>query len=572
LKYGKVKYDQTSNAAANGNAWHERLKSMYHFDGVCPICKSKTRFEWSDANDRDSLVCYACDGRSVPRERALMIVLDRERPDWRNLQIHESSPAERGASKYMRLNSKNYIATQFMNGVPLGTTANGFRCEDLHKQTFANESFDLVVTLDVMEHVNDPELVLKEVSRTLKPGGLYIFTTPTYKYNVATKRKAHYDEHGAVHFDGEPEYHGNPVDGAGSPVTFHYGYDFVELINRWAGFDVEVSRFWDETSGVIGEMTEVYICRKRGAARAAASTTTAQPVAAAVSRQKIPDVIPGVQISDRFSGISNQEWLEVMQRSVTEPVIDGVEFARFPHSSIQLGFNGAANEEAVLRAWAFWTYAEKWSNALARPMGKQSKVLDIGCGWGRITRMFARDVPSTGIVGCDIDRDALSVCRFLGVPGHFTLNKPNEPLPFESGQFSIMSAYSVFTHLPENVCLSMFAEMSRVAQKGCLFVFTVEDEKFLDFFDVPGIETRSERWRLLSAHKSNIPAIRERYANGEYIYLTTNEESVRSSDVYGDALVSKKWLEENTKPYFKILGFYPAKAPVYQAVVVAVKE
>ncbi len=547
-------------------------KPFYQFEGVCPVCKSKTSFTWTNPNDRDSLLCHACDGYSVPRERALMLVLDRERPNWRNLAIHESSPAERGASKYIKGQASNYIATQFMKDVTPGETGHGFRCEDLHKQTFADESFDMVITLDVMEHVNDPELVLKDVARTLKPGGLYIFTTPTYKYNVETRRKARYDESGAVHFEGEPEYHGNPVDGAGSPVTFHFGYDFAEQINRWAGFDVEVSRFWDETHGVIGDMTEVYICRKRGgnASRGVTTTTTAPVVQEA--KQTIPTALPNAQISDRFGHVSNAEWLALMQRSITEPVINGVEFARFPHSSIQLGFNGAANEEAVLRAYAFWAYAEKWCRGFGRPLGKDSKALDIGCGWGRITRMFARDIPSHGVFGCDIDNEALSICRFLGVPGRFVLNKPNEALPFEDGQFDVMTAYSVFTHLPENAALAIFAEMSRVAKKGCLFVFTVEDEKFLDYFDIPGIESHSERWRLLSAHKKNVPEIRERYSNGEYIYLTTNAESVRSSDVYGDALVSQKWLEEKTKPFFRVVGFYPTKAPVYQAVVVAIKD
>jgi 2-polyprenyl-3-methyl-5-hydroxy-6-metoxy-1,4-benzoquinol methylase len=546
--------------------------AFYKFDGVCPICRSKTKFTWTNPQDRDSLLCTTCDGYSVPRERALMLVLDRERPMWRDLAIHESSPADRGASKYIKSEAKNYIASQFMKGVTLGQTAQGFRCEDLHKQTFSDSTFDIVFTLDVMEHVNDPELVLKDVARTLKPGGIYIFTTPTYKYNVSTKRKAHFDENGDVHFDGEPEYHGNPVDGAGSPVTFHFGYDFPELINRWADFDVEVTRFWDDTHGVLGEMTEVYICRKRGATFHTPISQTKDKKVKPVASTPIPLPEPGVEISDRFAEVSNSEWLSIMQKSIVEPVQKGVEFPRFPHSSIQLGYNGAANEEAVLRAYAFWSYAEKWARAFNRPLGKDSKLLDIGCGWGRVTRMFARDIPSKGIIGCDIDADALSVCRYLGVPGKFVLNQPNQPLPFQDGQFSVMTAYSVFTHLPENVALAIFAEMSRVAQKGSLIVFTVEDEKFLDYFDVPGIETRSERWRLLSAHKDSIPQVRKRYHDGEYIYLTTNEESVRSSDVYGDALVSQKWLEENTKPFFRILGFYPTKAPVYQAVVVAIKD
>jgi 2-polyprenyl-3-methyl-5-hydroxy-6-metoxy-1,4-benzoquinol methylase len=547
-------------------------KPFYQFDGVCPICKSKTRFTWTNPSDRDSLLCFDCSGYSVPRERALMLVVEREIPNWRNVAIHESSPADRGTSRYLKANASNYIATQFMKGVPLGQSSKGFQCEDLHKQTFDDECFDLVVTLDVMEHVNDPELVLKDISRTLKPGGLYIFTTPTYKYHVPTVRKSRYDENGDIHFDGEPEYHGNPVDGAGSPVTFHFGYDFPELINRWASFDVEVTRFWDDTHGVLGDMTEVYTCRKRGKNSNLTVQNNSIQTSVIQSKSHIPTPVPGVQISDRFSNQSNDEWLATVQRSITEPVINGVEFARFPHSSIQLGFNGAANEEAILRAHYFWSYAEKWARALGRPFAKESKVLDIGCGWGRITRMFARDVADQGIFGCDIDAEALSICRYLGVPGQFVLNKPNQPLPFENDKFTTMTAYSVFTHLPENAALAIFAEMSRVAQKGCIFVFTVEDENFLDYFNIPGIESRSERWRLLSAHKADVPAIRERYRAGEYIYLTTNKENVRSSDVYGDALVSQKWLEENTKPFFRILGFYPTRAPVHQAVVVAIKD
>ena len=57
----------------------------------------------------------------------------------------------------------------------------GFRNEDLEALTFPDASFDLTVTLDVMEHVNQPDVVLREVARTLRPGGAYLFTVPTYK-------------------------------------------------------------------------------------------------------------------------------------------------------------------------------------------------------------------------------------------------------------------------------------------------------------------------------------------------------------------------------------------------------
>ena len=43
---------------------------------------------------------------------------------------------------------------------------------------FADASFDMVVSVWVLEHLEAPELVFKEVARVLKPGGHFIFLTP----------------------------------------------------------------------------------------------------------------------------------------------------------------------------------------------------------------------------------------------------------------------------------------------------------------------------------------------------------------------------------------------------------
>jgi ubiquinone/menaquinone biosynthesis C-methylase UbiE len=46
---------------------------------------------------------------------------------------------------------------------------------------FADRSFDLVVCLWVLEHVESPQAVLREVHRVLRPGGHFVFLTPNLR-------------------------------------------------------------------------------------------------------------------------------------------------------------------------------------------------------------------------------------------------------------------------------------------------------------------------------------------------------------------------------------------------------
>jgi SAM-dependent methyltransferase len=46
---------------------------------------------------------------------------------------------------------------------------------------FASDSFDLVVSVWVLEHVKEPLKVLVEVARVLRPGGHFVFLTPNLR-------------------------------------------------------------------------------------------------------------------------------------------------------------------------------------------------------------------------------------------------------------------------------------------------------------------------------------------------------------------------------------------------------
>jgi 2-polyprenyl-6-hydroxyphenyl methylase/3-demethylubiquinone-9 3-methyltransferase len=52
-----------------------------------------------------------------------------------------------------------------------------YHCGNAYQLPYADGSFDLVCAMDFLEHVEEPAQVVAEVSRVLKPGGLFCFHT-----------------------------------------------------------------------------------------------------------------------------------------------------------------------------------------------------------------------------------------------------------------------------------------------------------------------------------------------------------------------------------------------------------
>lgn len=54
-----------------------------------------------------------------------------------------------------------------------------FIAADANYLCFKDNSFDTAIAIEVIEHLPDPDIFLKEVNRVLSKGGLFILTTPT---------------------------------------------------------------------------------------------------------------------------------------------------------------------------------------------------------------------------------------------------------------------------------------------------------------------------------------------------------------------------------------------------------
>jgi SAM-dependent methyltransferase len=191
--------------------------------------------------------------------RALLCVLDEQVPDWRTKQIFEAA-GDGPASDMIRRNAAGYISSHFYPGREPGTTQNGHRVEDLQRLTFPDESFDLVVTQDVFEHVLRPDAAFAEIARVLRPGGAHVFTVPIWP-SPATVVRARARADGGVEHLLPAEYHGDPVSQRSLVVT-DWSPDIADYIQRHSGLPSQVLLRRDRSLGLDGEHLDVVISWK----------------------------------------------------------------------------------------------------------------------------------------------------------------------------------------------------------------------------------------------------------------------------------------------------------------------
>lgn len=104
------------------------------------------------------------------------------------------------------------------------------------------------------------------------------------------------------------------------------------------------------------------------------------------------------------------------------------------------------------------------------------RILDFGCGAGRVVRHLDHVAVTGEVWGSDIDPRCIAWnTEHLGPSISFTVNGPTPPLPFESNKFDLVYALSVFTHIDTHWA-SWLLELHRILVPGGILVATIMSE------------------------------------------------------------------------------------------------
>lgn len=150
-----------------------------------------------------------------------------------------------------------YLGFQHRGGDVVG----GVRHEDVMHLSYADASFDLIVSNDVLEHIPDPAAAFRECARVLAPGGSVIGTFPFRADQQGTVVRAKLSG-GVVEHLLPAQYHGNPVSSDGSLVFHDFGWDLLDAA-RQAGFsDAACEVYVNDAFGHLGAGQLVFRLRK----------------------------------------------------------------------------------------------------------------------------------------------------------------------------------------------------------------------------------------------------------------------------------------------------------------------
>jgi SAM-dependent methyltransferase len=105
-------------------------------------------------------------------------------------------------------------------------------------------------------------------------------------------------------------------------------------------------------------------------------------------------------------------------------------------------------------------------------------LLDWGCGCGRVLRHWA-DLEHTHVFGCDINPHMIAWCRENLPFASAAVTELDPPLPYADGSFGLIYAFSVFTHLTEELQHAWMRECARVLQPGGLLLISTMGEYYL---------------------------------------------------------------------------------------------
>jgi len=256
---------------------------------------------------------------------------------------------------------------------------------------------------------------------------------------------------------------------------------------------------------------------------------------------------------ERWANATDSAWLTLLIKACHEPLIDDVMFPTLPPTEVQRAIQGNSEEIAVRGSFAFYRFIRDCLAGAGIPLNQSGRLLDFGTGWGRITRPFMRDIPTQNLYAVEPSAEWARIARQCNPYVSISQSEVAPPLPFRKKFFRYIVAYSIFSHLPEDLFDAWIDEFKRVLEPGGVVAFTFLGDRIvreLSKYERP-LKKDSEIhfWHriLVEALEKHDPDYRKYHKNA-FVFLPTHQ-----TPSYGDSFISPALLRKKLAKDWDIL-------------------
>lgn len=262
-----------------------------------------------------------------------------------------------------------------------------------------------------------------------------------------------------------------------------------------------------------------------------------------------------------FAGLECNLWaLLLTQEYDAFPAIKAL-LPDVPDPGLQATWNGTSGAALAAQSLAFYEKIRALHAKHSRVALEDSCVLDFGCGWGRLTRFFARDVAPGNLFGCDPVQGILDLCAANGVPAVLErCEYVPQWLPFAE-RFDVAFAFSVFTHLSERSHLASLRALHESLKPRGLLVLTIRPPDYLRLC------------ALLRPARDALGADLERTLEQPlYLFAPHDVQPLGSQApggeiTYGETLITPAYIREHWTELFELLAIELLIGDPHQVVV-----
>jgi SAM-dependent methyltransferase len=182
------------------------------------------------------------------------------------------------------------------------------------------------------------------------------------------------------------------------------------------------------------------------------------------------------------------------------------------------------------------------------------RILDLGCGAGRMIRHLAPQARSCEIWGADISAPHIQWCeRHLTPPFHFLTSTKVPHLPFPDGFFSLIYCGSLFTHI-DDLAKTWLLELRRLLAPEGRAYLTIHDEETIR--QLEAAPRPSEMMRTLRGSPSF-----KAFKDGSDMFTADRDD-------LSQVFYNRGYFERLMEPAFEMLSATPS-AYYYQSAILA---